>query len=232
MKETNDSNENNQHSNELKSEEEAHDDHSDTESVKSEETKDEKLFIRCVRAIKNKFMRRKLIGKIYIYRSMGLITTEMQCHVEEKDYLTNGTGIGDTEVSLEGISGSYLQAVTMTESLLDSMERRAMKWDEVDFNNQVRISRGAKFSIGALYGMIGYTISYELEATLPSLINSRKRYLAKRHAAPEKGMMTKMASSIYSSLPFTGKKQQNKSLSANLPKDTSTTSVSNTNQAC
>lgn len=156
---------------------------SDTESVQSstEETKDEKLFVRTVRSIRKKFMARKLIGNIEIYRAGAFVSTSMKCNIGEIDYERQPRPSADSQESLEGLSGNFLRAITMSDSLLDSMERRAMKWENSDYHDQVLLSRGTRLQLpDPFFGMLGYTLSIELTATVTSLVESRRRYLAQR----------------------------------------------------
>ena len=186
---------------------------SETESTKSEESKDEKLFIRCVRSIRKKFTARKLIGCIYVYRGAGFISTSMKCRITEKEYLNNAIGATVSDDSNEEMSGNYRKAVTMTDSLLDSMERRAMKWETVDFSSDVTISRGTKVSIaGPLLGIVGYTLSLELHATVQSLIDSRRRFLAQKD--PSSGRFGSFTRSLSKSFSLRGKGESGKDSSS------------------
>lgn len=196
----------------------------DRESVgsTSEDAKNEKMFVRVVRSIRTKFMSRRLIGNIYVYRAAGFVSTAMQCQIGETDYFSTPAGSLHSVDALDGAGLGYKRAVTMTDTILDSLERRAMSWDGVDFNGEVTLSRGAKFSLaGPFIGIVGYTLSLEISATVQSLIDSRKKFLT--HRTPSMSF-SNLARSL--SFSFSGGR-------ANSVADTSTkpSTVDSSNQA-
>jgi hypothetical protein len=151
----------------------------------NEETKKEKMFVRVVRGIRNKFTSRKLIGSIYVYRVSGLVSTAMRCKIGEgfyrKEFLNSSTYSMSFSGEDEEITGTYQRAVTMTDTILDSLERRAASWESVEFEDEVVLTRGAKFTVsGPFLGILGYSILIEISATVQSLVDSRKRYQAYR----------------------------------------------------
>mmetsp|Transcript_15159 Transcript_15159/g.16434 ORF Transcript_15159/g.16434 Transcript_15159/m.16434 type:complete len:310 (-) Transcript_15159:254-1183(-) len=153
----------------------------DSVGSSGEDGKNEKIFVRVVRSIRNKFMSRRLIGNIYVYRAMGFVSTAMQCQIGETDYFSVPIGSLHSIDALDEAGAGYKRAITMTDTILDSLERRAMSWDGVDFNGEVTLSRGAKFALnGPFIGIVGYTLSLEISATVQSLIDSRKHFLANR----------------------------------------------------
>jgi hypothetical protein len=161
-------------------------DRSPTGSSATEETKKEKLFVRVVRGIRNKFTSRKLIGSIYVYRVSGLVSTAMRCKIGEEFYRKEFLNASTYSMSFSGeddeeITGTYKRAVTMTDTILDSLERRSLSWEAAEFHDEVILTRGAKFTIsGPFLGILGYSILIEISATVQSLVDSRKRYQAYR----------------------------------------------------
>lgn len=160
-------------------------------TVTTEETKKEKVFVRVVRNIRNKFVARRLIGNLYIYRVAGFVSTAMRCKIDETYYQSrslsrsqsfsfNAQGIPTVaaeEENIDDMESSYQRAITMTDSILDSLERRARSWKGCEFNNEVILTRGAKISLtGPFLGIVGYTLLIEISATVESLLESRRRY--------------------------------------------------------
>jgi hypothetical protein len=160
---------------------------STTDAEGREEEKKEKMFVKVVRNIRKKFTARKLIGRIYVYRVSGFVSAAMRCNITEAHYqqrrglLTpsasfSGEFPGPQE-SLNDLSSSCQKAVTMTDSILDSLERRAMGWEgSSEIDQEIMLTRGAKFGFrGPYLGIIGYQIILEISASIQSLIISRKR---------------------------------------------------------
>jgi hypothetical protein len=166
----------------------------------SEEAKKEKTFVKVVRSIRNKFTARRLIGNIYVYRVAGFVSTAMRCKINESYYFQRSQSIQTIE-DIEDVGMSYKRAITMTDTILDSLERRALNWDGVDFNNEVMLTRGAKFSIsGPFIGIIGYQLLLEISATVQSLIDSRRRYEIQRSnsISSQSGLSRGMSFSFFS----------------------------------
>ena len=147
-----------------------------TDTDVGDESKNEKMFIRMVRNIRKKFTARRLIGKIYIYRVAGFVSTAMRCHIDEAYYRQQSqsfSGIDD----LQDLDYTYKKAITTTDAVLDSLERRAKSWNGVDVDDDIMLTRGARFGIrGPYLGIIGYIVQLELSATVHSLNESRKRF--------------------------------------------------------
>lgn len=155
----------------------------------TDEGKREKLFAQVVRKIRNKVIARQLIGTIFVYRVSGFVSTAMRCKITEETYQKleseslNGSSRDSILTTTDNgdIDGNYLRAISMTDTILDSLERRSLSWANVDYNEEVMLTRGAKMGIqGPLLGIVGYNISIEISATAQSLIASRRRFEAKR----------------------------------------------------
>jgi len=141
----------------------------------------DKTFTKTVLAIRKKFIARRLIGNIYIYRLFFFATTAMRCKISADYYEEQDALPPDKREFFADTVGGYRRAISMTDILLDSLERRAMDWDGVDFNNSVMLTRGANFSLaGPLVGFLGYTLNMNLSATVQSLIESRRRFEIQR----------------------------------------------------
>ena len=142
----------------------------DEEEDINEEMKKESMIARTVRGIRDKYVARKLIGRIYIYRMSGVISTAV----------TTKVGINDkkSEISddLEDLSYYSRRALSITDVILTSLERRSRAWSGVDFSDEVLLTRGATFGISdPFFGAIGFSLTIELSATVTSLIASDKR---------------------------------------------------------
>lgn len=79
------------------------------------------------------------------------------------------------------LTGQYKRALSMTDSILNSMERRSLTWDTVEFNHDTKLTRGTTIGISdPIVGMINFSITLQLSATTQSLLASRKRFEAAR----------------------------------------------------
>jgi hypothetical protein len=105
----------------------------------------------------------------------------MRCKISAAYYEEQDALPPEERESFPDTVGGYRRAITLTDLLLDSLERRAMDWDGVDFNNSIMLTRGANFSIaGPLVGFLGYSLMLDCSATVQSLIESRKRFEIQR----------------------------------------------------
>eukprot|EP00981_Chlorochromonas_danica_P011951 scaffold4358_cov177-Ochromonas_danica.AAC.5 len=147
-------------------------------SSSSDESKSERVFVRTIRSIRNKCLSRKLDGMINIRRVSGVVTAAMQCKFTSSDKLTDshddGDGDGD---NISDLPSQFQRAITGTDLILDSLERRSKGWEGVDFAHDVTLTRGLSVGLSdPILGLIGWSISVEITATVPSLLASRKRY--------------------------------------------------------
>ena len=79
------------------------------------------------------------------------------------------------------LTGQYKRALSMTDSILNSMERRSLTWEKSDFNHDTKLTRGTTIGISdPIVGMINFSITLQLSATTQSLLASRKRFEAAR----------------------------------------------------
>jgi hypothetical protein len=79
------------------------------------------------------------------------------------------------------MAGGYKRAISMMDTILNSLERRSLNWDGIEFSDEVMLTRGIKFSIsGPFIGIIGYSILVEISATVESLLLSRRRFEVNR----------------------------------------------------
>jgi hypothetical protein len=155
-----------------------------TTTTNSDGDKKEKVFVRTVRSIRRKFAARRLVGNIYIYRVFGLATTAMRCKISESYYNQHHSILTPAELAqeeLDDMAGGYKRAISMTDTILNSLERRSLNWDGIEFSDEVMLTRGMKFSIsGPFIGIIGYSILVEISATVESLLLSRRRFEVNR----------------------------------------------------
>lgn len=137
-----------------------------------EEGKNEKVFVRTVRTIRNKFVGRKLEGIIYIRRVSGIAAAAMTCRISSTDTVSDGF-----EDDLTDLPSQCQRAITGTDMILDSLERRSRSWDGVDFNAEVSITRGLQIGVSDPFlGIIGWSFTMDITATVRSLLASRKWY--------------------------------------------------------
>jgi hypothetical protein len=166
----------------------SHSEHQEEQDLERESTilreledddKDERFFVRFVRHIRNKFIARGLIGEIRVLRVFGFVSSSMKCKIDESYYLqfsqsTYGVGEEFSAEESANLNYSYRRAITVTDAILNSLEARAMSWEETDFDGQVILTRGSNFSFqDRLIGLFGYSLVVEISATVQSLINSR-----------------------------------------------------------
>jgi hypothetical protein len=156
-----------------------------------EEIVKENAICSTVRSIREKFMQRKLTGKIYIHRMSGIISTAMTSHVTEEDlanYILKKSMETDAmehdPLAQAEVSGQYKRALSMTDTILNSLERRSLAWDGVDFTHNTVLSRGSTMGISDPFlGLIGFSFTIQLSATVHSLLASRKRFECTRDIA-------------------------------------------------
>lgn len=150
------------------------DDKEETQSVTDH--RKERLFAQVVRKIRNKVVSRQLRGRIYIHRAVGLITTAMTCEVTETSELS-----ADNAPTQDDYGNELNRAITMTDTIINSLERRSMAWEGVDFADEVMLTRGGHFAIsGPIIGIMGFSFTLEITASALSLLSSRKRLEAAR----------------------------------------------------
>jgi hypothetical protein len=143
-----------------------------------DEKKDEKLIVKISRKIRNKLIARKLVGKIFVHRLSGIVVTKMTCFVEENDIATDDSEEFDP---FEEVSGNFKRAITMTDAVLNSLERRSRAWDGVDFADNVTLTRGVTLGVSDPFvGFIGFSWTFEITCTVKSLLASRKLFEAAR----------------------------------------------------
>ena len=147
---------------------------SDTETESdSGDKKKEAMIAKTVRGIRNKVINRKLDAIILIKRTSGIISTSIQCKVNASDIAS------DENEDFSNISASEKQALGLTDTILHSLENRAMAWDSVDFNAEVTLTRGGTIGISdPLLGLFGWSITIEISATVKSLIAAKKASIA------------------------------------------------------
>lgn len=137
----------------------------------AEEMRKESMIARTVRGIRDKFVSRKLVGRIYIYRMSGVVSTAV----------TTKVGLHDkkSEISDDFDDLPYYnkRALGITDIILTSLERRSRAWEGVDFADEVLLTRGATFGVSdPFFGAIGFSLTIELSATVTTLLASYKRF--------------------------------------------------------
>lgn len=167
----------------------------DGESVNNDDDpKKEAMIVYTARSIRLKYLQRQLIGKIFIYRLSGVISTAMTLEVTSNDitdYLLRQFESGgassvferDTMIQAE-LTGQYKRALSITDTILNSLERRSLAWDGADFAHTALLTRGSTIGVSDPFlGIIGFSFTIELSATAHSLLASRRRYEASKDLA-------------------------------------------------
>jgi hypothetical protein len=165
----------------------------DSEDRDKDETEDEKknehLVVMVTRAIRNKMISRKLVGSIMIHRISAIISTRMHCMVKADDPYEDEEDFDP----MEELSGNYKRAITTTDAVLNSLERRSRAWAKVDFSDDVSLTRGATIGVSdPIVGLIAFSFTFEITATVKSLLASRRRFETARESIaltqPPRGM--------------------------------------------
>ena len=85
------------------------------------------------------------------------------------------------------ITGNYKRALSMTDTILNSLERRSLSWENSEFAHSTLLTRGTTIGVSDPFlGMIGWSFTLELSATAHTLYSSRRRYEAMRELALSK----------------------------------------------
>lgn len=144
----------------------------DAESDEKESSK-EAIFVRTVRGIRRKILARGLLqGHVTIKRISGIVSTTVVYEFTPADVDEEAKYADD---STTGTSSSIWDAVSLTDTILNSLERRSKIWEEVDFNSAVTLTRGGTIGISdPLFGMINWSITVEITCTVQSIVRSRK----------------------------------------------------------
>ena len=123
-----------------------------------------------IRAARNKFVKRALVGKIAISRVSGVVTTQSECIVTEKDKNVE-------EVDENSFSASDRRALSMIGAVLSSLESRAKAYQYCDYKDNMVLSRGAfiGFSFPFIVS-IGFSFAIQLSATVSSLLAANRKY--------------------------------------------------------
>jgi hypothetical protein len=158
-----------------------------------EDAKKESMITTTVRNIRAKFLNRQLIGKIYIYRLSGVISTAVMSDITADDVArhlleaAHNKDIFDKDELLTAeLTGNYKRALTTTDTILNSLERRSLAWQGCDFAGTTLLTRGTTLGVSdPIVGLIGFSFTLELSATVHSLLASRKRFEAARELATE-----------------------------------------------
>ena len=157
-----------------------------------EEVNKESVICTTVRGIRTKFMERRLVGKIYIHRLSGVISTAMTSHIDEENianYILKEAErkkdlLAEDPLEQAAVSGQYKRALSMTDAILNSLERRSLAWEGADFAHHTLLTRGSTMGISDPFlGLIGFSFTIQLSATVHSLLASRKRFECTRDLA-------------------------------------------------
>lgn len=139
-----------------------------------DEKKNEHLIVMITRKIRNKLISRKLSGKIFVHRLSGIVVTKMTCYVDENESPSDDNQEFDP---FEEVSGNFKRAITMTDTVLNSLERRSRAWDGAEFADNVTLTRGVTLGVSDPFvGFIGFSWTFEITCTVKSLLASRKRF--------------------------------------------------------
>jgi len=146
-------------------------DDDETPSRQEEERKNENVILFMIKKIRNKLIARKLVGQILIHRLSGIVVTKIHCTVRADDIATP-----EDDDPMSELNNKQKRAITTTDAILNSLERRSRAWDGVDFSDDVTLTRGATIGVSDPFiGMIGFAFTYEITCTVKSLLASRKR---------------------------------------------------------
>jgi hypothetical protein len=195
-----------------------------------EETKKESMICSTVRSIRTKYLERQLIGRIYIYRLSGVISTAVTSEVTSEDvmnyYLSKAERNGQNSVYEDDaliqaeVTGQYKRALSTVDAILNSLERRSLAYSTADFSHTTLLTRGTTLGVSdPFFGIIGFSFTLELSATAHSLLASRRRYeiardlaldLQRKEAEEEKERLSSSSSSSFSRISFSlfGKKSE------------------------
>jgi hypothetical protein len=168
----------------------------ENEKREEDETAKESMICSTIRSIRAKYLERRLVGKIFIHRLCGVISTAVTSEVTAEDisnyYLklaeTNGRGLLDKDPLIQAeLTGQYRRALSTVDTLLNSLERRSLAYSSADFGNSTMLTRGTSIGVNdPFFHLIGFSFTMELSATAHSLIASRKRYEVAREMATSK----------------------------------------------
>jgi hypothetical protein len=162
-----------------------------------EERKNESMICSTVRSIRLKYLERQLIGRIYLYRLSGVISTAVTSDVTTEDvmnfYLHKAEIFGQNSLLEEDpliqaeVTGQYKRALSTVDTILNSLERRSLAYSTADFTHTTLLTRGTTIGVSdPFFGLIGFSFTLELSATAHSLLASRRRYEITRDLALEK----------------------------------------------
>lgn len=146
-------------------------DDDETPSRQEEERKNENVIVFMIKKIRNRLIARKLVGQILIHRLSGIVVTKIHCMVRADDIATPE----DDDIMSE-LNSKQKRAITTTDVILNSLERRSRAWDGIEFSDDVTLTRGATIGVSDPFiGMIGFAFTYEITCTVKSLLASRRR---------------------------------------------------------
>ena len=168
-----------------------------------DEHKNEHLIVYITKKIRNKLIARKLVGQIMIHRLFGVVVTRMHCIVSAGDEMTAEDDENDGNDPMKELDRKYKRAITTTDMILNSLERRSRAWDGLNFADDVSLTRGATIGVSdPIVGMIGFAFTYEITCTVKSLLASRKRFEAARESVSRESLLSTAGRGI--SFSFTG----------------------------
>jgi hypothetical protein len=159
-----------------------------------EDSKQEAMIVRTLRAIRTKFLERQLVGRIYIYRMSGVIATAVTSEITREDimhHLMRKVEAGGVDAFIKEdpliqveLEKKYKRALSTTDTILNSLERRSLSWEGCEFGANTLLTRGSTIGVSDPFiGIIAFSFTLELSATAHSLLASRKRYEATRELA-------------------------------------------------
>lgn len=120
-----------------------------------------------IRAARNKYIERGLVGTITISRLSGVVTTEAECEVSADD-------LHDEES--EEYSMYDKKAIDLMEVVIKNLEQRSVAWQSTEFKDSMTITRGASMGFYLPFFItVGFSIDIQLSATIASLLASRKK---------------------------------------------------------
>lgn len=159
-----------------------------------EDIRQEAMIVKTVRGIRLKYLERQLTGRIYIYRMSGVIATAITSDVSSDDignYLLDKIEkkgsqafYDDDQMNKADLSSNYKRALSTTDSILNSLERRSLCWLGAEFGSSTMLTRGTTIGVSDPFiGMIAFSFTIELSCTVHTLLASRKRFEAMKELA-------------------------------------------------
>ena len=134
-----------------------------------------------LRSAKNKYIARKLQGKIFIEMTYGVVTSGEFCEVSASDTMEELEG-----ETVNQLSSLNFRVVSAMDSVLANLSRRSKQWESVDFKSDVTLTQGLELGVSIpLILSVSFKTKINFEVTVKSLVEYRKRKDRLRHSAKQ-----------------------------------------------